>query len=42
MQEFAAGNKTTTTKKKMEDTFKAVCITLIAGVTVKYRNDTRV
>lgn len=27
-------------KKKMEDTFKAVCITLIAGVTVKYRNDT--
>lgn len=26
-------------KKKMEDTFKAVCITLIAGVTVKYRND---
>lgn len=26
-------------KKKMEDTFKAVRITLIAGVTVKYRNE---
>lgn len=26
-------------KKQMEDTFKAMCTTLIAGVTVKYRND---